>query len=297
MSDAPALVAVTGSTGRLGRAVVAALAREGIGTVALSRPEYDLDDSDSAATVIARHGPDVVINCAAWTAVDDCARDPDLAMRRNAQAVGELAAACAGARARLVHVSTNEVFDGERSDGEGYVETDEPRPINSYGSSKLAGEIAAREAFARHACDENLLIVRTAWLFGPPGNDFPTKMLAAADRLPAEQPLPVVVDEIGSPTYAPDLADAIVALVARSTFGGVRHIVNAGRAPRCEVAQTVFTACRPGRRTVGVSRSVFNRPSRPPAWAVLATNRAAGPGEPLRPWRDALGVYLASICS
>ncbi len=122
-----------------------------------------------------------MINCAAWTNVDGCALDPGLAMRRNGAAVGELAAACVSGGSAMLHISTNEVFDGRRVDGVGYVERDEVRPINPYAASKAAGERLAKDAFDRGGRSGRLWIVRTAWLFGPPGNDFPSKMISAAD--------------------------------------------------------------------------------------------------------------------
>ena len=265
---------------------------------ALSRPEYDLDDKTAAATVVEQHRPDTVIHCAAWTAVDDCARQPDMAMRRNGLAVGELAAACAESGARLVLISTNEVFDGERKDGHGYVESDEPHPINAYGRSKLAGEEAAAAAFGAAGRSDDLLIVRTAWLFGPPGSDFPSKIVAASDRLPAEEPLKVVSDEIGSPTFAPDLADAVAQLALRGAQGrGTYHLVNDGQASRLDLARRVLDHCRPDRSTAAISSDEFDRPSKPPEWAVLASARAAQAGLTLRPWQEAIDAYVPSICS
>ena len=125
----------------------------------------------------------------------------------------------------LLVVSTNEVFSGDRDDGQGYAETDATGPRNPYGASKLAGEEAARAAFADFP---GLWIARTAWLYGPPGNDFPDKITAASDRLPEGEPLPVVADEFGSPTYTLDLARAILDLVSL-TDGGLYHLVNTGR--------------------------------------------------------------------
>lgn len=137
-------VAVTGARGRLGRALVAALQGTVAESIAWSRPDYDLDDPGAAERLVTRDQPDLVIHAAAWTDVDGCVRDPELGMRRNAR------------------------------------EDDPTQPINPYGASKLAGEKAATEAFRNGG---RLWIVRTALLYGPPGNDFPAKVLAAADRL------------------------------------------------------------------------------------------------------------------
>ncbi len=147
-------VAVTGAGGRLGRALMSAL-RDApftgpLGPLAWSRPTYDIDDPEAAARCIRQMAPEVVVHAAAWTDVDGCAREPERAMRRNAMAVAELAEACVRAGTDLVLVSTNEVFDGRRTDGRGYAPGDRPRPNNPYGSSKLAGETAAQAAFLHH---------------------------------------------------------------------------------------------------------------------------------------------------
>ena len=288
-------VAVTGPTGRLGRAVLAELERHDRPAVAWGRPDYDLDDPSAAARLVARDGPALVVHCAAWTDVDGCARDPDLAMRRNARAVRELAEAATGGGVDLLLVSTNEVFDGGRADGVGYLETDRAEPGNPYGASKLAGERAAAVAFRDAASGGRLWVVRTAWLYGPPGRDFPAKILAAAARLPAGEPLTVVADEIGSPTYAPDLAAALLDLAARAE-PGLYHLVNDGAASRLEWAAMVLARCRPGQPLRAIRQAEYPRPSTPPAWGVLSTAKAAAAGVTMRHWHDALDEYLADGC-
>jgi len=273
--------------------LVAELATRGVPAITWSRPDYDLDTPDAAATLVARDRPTIVIHSAAWTDVDGCARDPDLAHRRNGAAAGELAAACARAGVGLLLVSTNEVFDGVRSDGAGYRETDPTAPPNPYGASKLVGEQLATAAYA--AASGGLWIIRTAWLYGPPGNDFPTKILAAADRLPADEPLKVVADEIGSPTYTPDLAHAIIELLGL-TSGGVFHLAAGDTGSRFDFARAVIEGCRHGRSMVPISRNDFVRASNPPPWAVLDCSAAAALGVRLRPWRDALAEYLPGVC-
>jgi nucleoside-diphosphate-sugar epimerase len=144
-------VAVTGSGGRLGRALVAALEDAPFtgpfGPMAWRRPAFDLDAPDQFADLLDRNRPEVVVHAAAWTDVDGCARDPELALARNGIATGVLARAAAERRIDLIVVSTNEVFDGRRTDGRGYAPDDAPNPLNAYGRSKLAGEEAARAAF------------------------------------------------------------------------------------------------------------------------------------------------------
>ena len=184
--------------------------------------------------LLDRDRPEAVVHAAAWTDVDGCAREPELARRRNADAVHVLAEATAARGIDLVHVSTNEVFDGRRTDGHGYAADDATHPINPYGESKLAGEIAAIAAYRGRPA--HLGIVRTAWLYGPPGNDFPSKILAAAERSRAAgEALRVVGDEHGSPTFTHDVAEAVADLLGSGDVSGVHHVVNGGVASRAEL--------------------------------------------------------------
>jgi dTDP-4-dehydrorhamnose reductase len=288
-------IAVTGATGRLGRALVAALGDSPStgagGPIPWTRKEFDLDDSTGVADRLDRDRVEVVIHAAAWTDVDGAARDPELAFRRNGNATGDLASACAERGIELVVVSTNEVFDGQRTDGTGYRHDDEPGPINPYGASKLAGEVAAQTAFRDNP--DRLAIVRTAWLYGPPGQDFPTKILAAAERARASgTPLRVVGDETGSPTFTHDLAAAIVELVANDMPpSGIHHVVNAGRVSRAGWAREWFRLNGVEVEIEEVPASTWERPSRPPRWAVLEPTPLPS-GEPMRPWQEALADYL-----
>jgi dTDP-4-dehydrorhamnose reductase len=284
-------VAVTGAGGRLGRALIAALADAPFtglaGPITWTRPDYDLDDPDAASRLVRRDRPEIVVHAAAWTDVDGCARQPDLAMRRNANATGELARACAAAGVDLVAVSTNEVFDGTRSDGLGYRPDDPTAPPNAYGASKLAGEAAAREAFAATP-GPALAIARTAWLYGPPGHDFPTKILAAAERARvAAEPLQLVADEIGSPTSASDLAEAIVELIGAGSITGTWHLANLGAVSRAEWAREVLRLVGLSVVTADVPASTWARPSTPPRWGVLEPSRLPS-GDRMRPWTEAL---------
>lgn len=279
-------IAVTGRAGRLGSALVDAARMP---TIGWQRPDFDLDRPESFRTLLERDQPRVVIHAAAMTNVDACAREPDAAMRRNGDAVATLARECRSRATDLVVLSTNEVFDGERSDGQGYREDDEPRPRNAYGMSKLAGEEAARAAFGAGA---GLLVVRTAWVYGGRGRAFPEKIVAAADRLEPGVALPVVDDEVGSPTLVGDLALAILALID-ATDRGTYHLVNGGSASRYEWAARVLKARRPDRPIRPLSRAEFERASSPPPWTVLDASRAAATGVTLRSWEDAFEAYLA----
>jgi dTDP-4-dehydrorhamnose reductase len=313
-------VAVTGAGGRLGTSLVRQLTESGAVSEVLAWdvPVHNLDDPLSAHRLVTLHRPDAVIHAAAWTDVDGCARDPELAMRRNGTATGEMAQACADAGAALVIVSTNEVFDGRRTDALPYRPTDRPNPSNPYGAAKLAGENAARTAFgatwegfaAAASAGETaslvasaapaLAIVRTAWLFGLPGLDFPQKIIAAAEKARAAgATLSLVSDEVGCPTYAADLASAIVALVTEwgrpggRNLGGIHHVVNAGQASRAEWAREVLRLAGIDVATAEVPLTTWPRPSTPPAWGVLEPTPL--PGGPLRSWRDAVAEYATLL--
>ena len=304
-------VAVTGAHGRLGRALVAALEEAPFvglsGPTAWGRESFDLDAPAHVTDVLDRDRPEVVVHAAAWTDVDGCARHPEVAMARNGAATGTLAEACADRGLDLIVVSTNEVFDGRRTDGRGYRPADPTNPINAYGASKLAGEMAALKAYGREGGGDgdreaggrggrgSLGIVRTAWLFGPPGNDFPTKILAAVERANAAgEPLRLVADEIGSPTYSVDLAEAIAELIGGAAIDGVHHLVNDGAVSRADWARELLHEVRFEAATQDVPASTWPRLSTPPAWAVLEPTPLPG-GEPMRSWRAALADYVPSL--
>jgi dTDP-4-dehydrorhamnose reductase len=271
---------------------LAHLAAAGAIATPWGRPDYDLDTTRSADALLDRDRPGLVIHSAAWTDVDGCARDPGLAKRRNGDAVDELAQACASRGVALLVVSTNEVFDGRRSDGLGYVEGDPTEPINAYGRSKLAGEQAARRAFGADS-GASLWIIRTSWLYGPPGADFPAKIITAASRLPPGQPLRVVADEFGSPTSTEDLAVAITAVLATAP-AGTYHVVNRGYTSRAGWASRVLELAGVNVPIERVGQAEFPRASTPPAWGVLDTSLAGRFGIELRPWTEAMDAYLGS---
>jgi dTDP-4-dehydrorhamnose reductase len=303
-------VAVTGANGRLGRALVGALDDAPFtgpaGPIAWGRADFDLDEPGSVGRLVDRDRPEVVVHAAAWTDVDGCARDPQLALARNGDATGWLARACFERGVDLVVVSTNEVFDGRRTDGRGYAAGDPVRPGNPYGKSKAAGERAAAQAFGvaeaglgpfiprdAVATGPQLAIVRTAWLYGPPGGDFPDKIVAAAERARGSgEALRVVGDEIGDPSSTADVAEAVVELLGAPSFGGIHHCVNPGRVSRATWARALLAALGPQVPIDEVPAATWTRPSRPPAWGVLEPTPLPS-GEPMRPWEQALADDLA----
>lgn len=291
-------VAVTGASGRLGRALVAALAEAPFtgpaGPIAWDRSTFDLDAPEGVADRLDRHRPEIVIHAAAWSDVDACALDPELARRRNGTATGLLAEACAARSIDLLVISTNEVFDGRRTDRLGYAADDRPAAANPYGASKLEGERLASAAFERPGTG-SLGIVRTAWLFGTPGRDFPSRILEVADRAAAAgEAIRGVADEWGTPTYVHDLAEAVIELLAADAITGIHHIVNGGVASRAEWARDVVRRAGVQAEIIDVPSSTWQRPSPPPPWGILAPTPLPS-GEPLRPWRDAMADYAPGL--
>jgi len=292
-------IAVTGSTGRLGRAVLQAAGGAGWTAIGWTRAELDLDtpSPQRPAAGLERDRPEVVIHCAAWTDVDGCAREPAVAERRNGRSTGALAQACIERGVGLLVVSTNEVFDGRRTDGRGYVPADPAAPPNPYGRSKRLGEELAMTAFEadgrpRGSGSAPLWIARTAWLYGPPGNDFPDKIARAARAAEAAgQPLKLVADEIGNPTACGDLAAAIVDLVGHPSSAGIHHVVNAGHASRADWGRAVLAELGIDVATEDVPLSTWPRPSTPPAWGVLEPTPLPTIGQ-LRPWAATLHAEL-----
>lgn len=284
-------VAVTGAAGRLGSALVSSLGAatttdRPIDVLSWTRAAFDLDEPGPVVDLVAVERPDLVVHAAAWTDVDGCARDPELALRRNGDATRVLAEACAAAGAAMILVSTNEVFDGERTDRRGYRIDEAASPPNAYGRSKLAGEAGATAAFGSGGGAGAMGIVRTAWLFGSGKPDFPARIVAAARQAVAEgRALRLVNDEFGTPTYVPDLADAIVRL-ALADVRGIHHVVNEGVASRAEWARDVLARFEIEAPIDEISLADHDRPSRPPRWGVLEATPL--PGGPLRSWREAM---------
>ncbi len=273
-------VFITGSKGQLGRALLTALHDHQLTGVDL--PECDITDRVQIEAAIVQAAPDLVIHCAAMTDVDGCARDPAAAYRVNGLGTQNVALACQRAGAALLYVSTNEVFDG--SADRPYTEFDAPHPINPYARSKLAGEWYTRHLLTR------FYIVRTAWLYAPGGRNFPHRIVQLADE---RGHLRVVTDEVGSPTYVADLAQAIAQLIGTGQYG-VYHLVNEGACSRFDMAGEILRLT--GRAAVPLeptTLSEFQRDSTPPPYAPLANVAGAALGIRLRPWQAALAEFLA----
>ena len=283
-------VLIVGSKGQLGRAL-AATAPASASIVCHDVDTLDITDPDAIAAVVAQAWPDVLFNAAAYTAVDKAESEEPQALAVNATAVGHLALAARDAGARLVHVSTDFVFDGMA--GVPYRPDSAPNPLSAYGRTKLAGEILAREGLGDAA-----LIVRTAWVYAPTGGNFVRTML----RLMRERPeVRVVADQIGTPTYAPGLARALWAL-AEQGASGTHHYTDAGACSWYDfavaiqeeaVAAGLLTKAVP---VVPINTSDYPTPARRPPYSVLdKTSMFALLGAPTPHWRSNLRTMIDGI--
>ncbi len=276
---------ITGAGGQLGRSLLGVAPQLGLEALGRSRAQLDVLDAGAIAHALAEFGPDVVLNCAALTNVDECEQRTDEAMRVNGEAPGVLARACAG-RAVLIHISTEYVFPGDTN--QPLDEEAKPAPRSAYGRSKLAGEEGVRAAGGEH------LIVRTQWVFGP-GPNFVRTVLAAADRGEA---LNVVEDQLGRPTWSGALARALVEAAAAGARGTL-HLACEGVASWYDLALAAVSegtqrGLNPWVKVRPVATSEVPRPAKRPTYAVLGLGRARQLGIELVHWRDALSAYLAA---
>ena len=272
------MILVVGANGMLGRDMMAVLGKRARG---VDIADIDITSLESVERVLTTLRPSVVINCAAYTDVDGCETNTDIAMQVNGEGVGYLAMATRGIGARLVQVSSDYVFDGSK--GSPYQEDDAPRPVSVYGESKLAGEMNA-------AFNSEHLIVRTQWLYGLHGKNFVETMLRLAKE---KDTLSVVDDQIGSPTWTIDLANSIVALIDKRCQG-VYHAANAGFCSWNEFARAIFEEAGVSVTVAGMTTEELNRPARRPLYSTLDCGKLEQDvGFRPQPWRDALHSYIS----
>ncbi|MFH9060766.1 dTDP-4-dehydrorhamnose reductase [Streptomyces coeruleorubidus] len=281
---------ITGAGGMLGRDVVEELTRRGEDVVGLDRAALDITAPAAVDTAVRDHRPDVVVNCAAYTAVDDAESDEARALEINGDGPRLLARACAAHGARLIHVSTDYVFSGEAR-ATPYPEDHPTGPRTAYGRTKLAGERAVLEELPGASA-----IVRTAWLYGVHGTNFVRTMIGLEAR---RDTLDVVDDQRGQPTWSADVAERIADLGVRlgPDAHGVFHATNSGEATWYELAREVFSliGADPD-RVRPTSSAAFPRPAPRPAYSALAHRRWQEIGLPLpRDWRSALHEALPRI--
>jgi dTDP-4-dehydrorhamnose reductase len=236
--------------------------------VRLKHADVDIRDREKVIHAIKSNQPEVVINAAAYTAVDDCEDNQELAFEINGKAPGYMAQGCAITGAKLIHYSTDYIFDGSQKE---YFENDSPDPINIYGESKLMGEINIIKNM------KNFRIIRTSWLFGSHGKNFVDTMLKLSKDMSAVK---VVNDQFGKPTYAFDLAKKTEEIIGLAP--GVYHITNEGVCSWFEFASAII------QNAVPCTSKEFQRKAKRPEYSVLGNTKTT----PMRHWREALAEYL-----
>ena len=270
-------ILITGAQGQLGHALQQALSGESL--ILKDLPEFDLTRADSESQIVAAR-PSVILHAGAYTNVDGAEREPERAMAVNAQGTTFVARAAATLNARLIYISTDYVFDGMQTTP--YREEDVPYPINVYGQSKRAGEIAALAG-----CSDTL-VVRTAWLYGHAGSNFVKTIM----KLAAEKPfLDVVGDQRGCPTNADDLAQALKNLAA-SDLRGICHVTNSGDCTWHEFAEAIVCLMGLSIPVRPITIEQMGRPARRPLYSVLAPSQLGMVRALLPHWKDSLSRFM-----
>lgn len=271
------MILVVGAKGMLGQDLLALLGERGRG---VDLPDIDITDLLSVQRVLTALKPKVVVNCAAYTDVDGCESNREIAMQVNGEGVAFLALVTREIGAKLVQISSDYVFDGTK--GAPYLEDDLPRPLSVYGESKLAGELNVD-------VNPDHLVLRTQWLYGLHGKNFVETML----RLGREkEELCVVDDQIGSPTWTVDLAQGIVVLIDRDCRG-LYHCANSGSTSWNGFARAIFEESGMAVKVTAMSTEQLGRPARRPLHSTLDCSKLAiDSGFTPQPWRGALRQYL-----
>jgi dTDP-4-dehydrorhamnose reductase len=278
----PTRVLITGGGGMLATALVAALRARGSEILAADHGTLDVTDAAAVRAAVARHAPAIVIQCAAFANVDDAERQPARADEVNALGTQNVARACAEFGVRLIYPSTDYVFDGRAA--RPYPPDARPNPINAYGRSKLAGEMAARSA-------GDYLIVRTSWLYGPGRNNF---VRITSDRVRSATAMSVVDDQRGSPTWTVDLAQRLALLIAAQPEPGVYHLTNAGCASWYDLALEVARLLGTNAPITRTTSGVYASPAQRPAYSVLDCSHTDALIGAALPWQNALARAIES---
>ncbi len=277
-------ILVTGVSGQLGYDVERELERRGIEHLGTSSRELDITDREAVERLMEAYRPDAAIHCAAYTKVDLAEDEPERCWAVNADGTRNMAAACRKTGAKLLYISTDYVFPGT---GERSYETGDPTgPVNTYGRSKLAGELAVQSLL------EKYFIVRISWVFGKNGNNFVKTMLRLAET---KAELSVVCDQIGSPTYTADLAPLLCDMVQTERYG-VYHATNEGTCAWSEFAEAIFELA--GRQVVvhPIPTSAYPTRAARPLNSRMSKERLRDNGfQALPEWKDALARYLKEI--
>ena len=294
MARAPCIL-VAGRSGRLARALIEVGERAGCNVRALGRPELDIENPDSVRRAVAAQSPHAIVNAAGSVVVDDAERQPERAFAVNCDGAAHLAEAAARAGIPFVHVSSDYVFDGNKTTP--YVEDDPTGPLSVYGRSKVAGEQAVL------AAHPSPIVVRTSWVFGPHGTNFVTAMLRLAEK---QEAVRVVADQHGTPTAGVDLADALLNITAQllskdvTQHGGIYHVAGGGETTWLGLAQAIFSGwARRGRRVPRIepiSLADWPGPAKRPRYSQLDCGKVAGTfGIRLPPWQESLEACLDQL--
>lgn len=274
-------VLITGARGQLGTELMKVLIDKDV--FALGRDEMDITNQIQVRMRMEEISPDVVIHCAAYSEVDECEYNIDFANKVNAVGTGYVAVECLKIGAAMVYVSTDYVFDGQK--GQPYYEFDKPNPKSTYGKTKLAGEEIVRRTLRQH------YIIRTAWLYGREGNNFVKTMLKLAS---IQKVINVVDDQIGSPTNARDLAEAIRLLIESNKYG-IYHVTNSGSCSWYDFAKKIFEVKGINVQVNPITTEQLNRPAPRPAHSVLNNfNLQERLNYVMRHWEEALEEYLTT---
>ena len=275
-------ILITGSNGMLGHDLCEVLDSHEL--ILTTSKTLDITDQSHVMDFICDIKPDIVINSAAYTDVDGCEENNDLAYSVNGDGVKNLALACREIDACLVHISTDYVFDGSAT--EPIAEDGQIGPISVYGKSKLRGEEAIQEILDKY------FIVRTAWLYGINGKNFPKTMLELAEN---HSEITVVYDEVGTPTYTPDLAYGISELI-ETNYYGIYHLTNSGKCSWCEFSRYIFEIAEKDVNVIPVTAAEFARPAPRPSYSVLENKNWVEHGfKPLRDYKEAIQEYIGLI--
>ena len=270
---------VFGASGMLGQDFLRAARLANHEVTGLARADVDITDAPAVARAVQAHGPEAVVNCAAFTDVDGSEHEPGEAMRVNADGARNVARAAAEVEASVVYPSSDYVFDGSKDSP--YVESDEPVPLSSYGTSKLAGEVDTAAVNPRH------FIVRSSWLFGVAGRNFVETMIDLGSRQPQ---VLVVRDQTGSPTYTAHLAEGLVRLISTDAYG-LHHMAAGGQCTWYDFAVEIFERAGVDCAVMSATTADLARPATRPAYSVLGTQYENAIHLP--DWQDGLHAYLA----
>ncbi len=279
-------ILITGGKGQLGRDVTALLEKKHT-VISCSSEELDIGNRRMVEKIFINHQPEITINCAAYTAVDNCETEKEMAWRVNAIGPENLALSCEASGSRLIHISTDYVFDGKKPVDTSYTENDPVMPLSEYGKSKLAGE----DTIARFAAD--YLIIRTAWLYGLKGNNFLKTMLRLALADP-ERELKVVNDQYGSLTWTATLAEQIQAVLT-ADIHGIVHATADGSSTWYEGACYFLDAMEVPYRLTPCSTAEYPTPAHRPGNSILENKRLNDAGVSVfRSWQEDIDRFVAS---